>query len=162
VRRSGNFGWPLIEGAHCVDRLKPREPPASCPRVDATGQPLEMPVVEYANMQVQHPASRLGIPGVGTAITGARVYRGQAIPQLRGQLIFSDWSAAFRQPSGQLFVARPSDATGALWPFERVLQIDSRVIGLAEDRAGEVYVLTHEGLGPFGETGKVFKLVAGP
>ena len=162
VQRPGNFGWPLIEGAHCVDRLKPRQPPENCPHVDATGRPLEMPVVEYANMQVQHPASRLGIAGVGTAITGARVYRGQAIPQLRGALIFSDWSAAFRQPSGQLFVARPGEQAGARWPFERVLQIDSRIIGLAEDRAGEVYVLTHEGLGPFGETGKVLKLVAGP
>ena len=26
----------------------------------------------------------------------------------------------------------------------------------------EIYVLTHEGLGPFGETGRIFKLVAAP
>ena len=161
VRRPGNFGWPLIEGTHCLDRLKPREPPATCARSDADGQPLELPVVEYANMQVQHPASKLGIRGVGTAITGARVYRGQAIARLQGQLLFSDWSATFRQPSGQLFTAKPGEGT-ALWPFERLLQVDSRIIGLAEDRAGEIYVLTHEGLGPFGATGKVFKLVAAP
>ena len=55
VRRPGNFGWPLIEGTHCLDRLKPREPPATCARIDANGQPLEVPVVEYANMQVQTP-----------------------------------------------------------------------------------------------------------
>jgi hypothetical protein len=55
-----------------------------------------------------------------------------------------------------------SGQTGAPWPYERLLQIDSRIIGLAEDRAGEIYVLTHEGLGPFGETGKVFKLVVAP
>ena len=161
VRRPGNFGWPLIEGTHCLDRLKPREPPATCARSDANGQPLELPVVEYANMQAQHPASKLGIRGVGTAITGARVYRGQAIARLQGQLLFSDWSATFRQPSGQLFTAKPGEGT-ALWPFERLLQVDSRIIGLAEDRAGEIYVLTHEGLGPFGATGKVFKLVAAP
>lgn len=161
VRRPGNFGWPLIEGTHCLDRLKPREPPASCSRNDGAGLPLELPVVEYANMQVQHPASKLGIRGVGTAITGARIYRGQAIARLQGQLLFSDWSVNFRQPSGQLFAAGPGEGT-ALWPFERVLQADSRIIGLAEDRAGEIYVLTHEGLGPFGETGKVFKLVAAP
>jgi len=161
VRKPGNFGWPLIEGTHCVDRLKPREPPASCPRADAAGQLLEQPVVEYANMQVQNPLSKLGICGVGTAITGARIYRGQAIARLQGQLLFSDWSVNFRQPSGQLFAAKPGEGT-ALWPFERVLQADSRIIGLAEDRAGEIYVLTHEGLGPFGETGKVFKLVAAP
>lgn len=162
VRKPGNFGWPLIEGTHCVDRLKPREPPATCARTDATGAALELPVVEYANMQVQHPASKLGIAGVGTAITGARIYRGSAIPALRGRLVFSDWSAAFRQPSGQLFVARPDASPGALWPHERVLQTDSRIISLAEDSRGEIYVLTHEGMGPFGETGKVFKLVAAP
>jgi glucose/arabinose dehydrogenase len=161
VRKPGNFGWPLIEGTHCLDRLKPREPPATCARVDANGQPLELPVVEYANMQVQHPASKLGIRGVGTAITGARIYRGQAIARLQGQLLFSDWSANFRQPSGQLFAAKAGDGA-ALWPFERLLQADTRIIGLAEDRAGEIYVLTHEGLGPFGATGKVFKLVAAP
>jgi hypothetical protein len=43
-----------------------------------------------------------------------------------------------------------------------VPQIDSRIIGLAEDAAGEIYVLTYEGLGPFGNTGKVFKLVTRP
>jgi len=36
---------------------------------------------------------------------------------------------------------------------------DSRIINLAEDGAGEIYVLTREGLGPFGNTGKVYKLV---
>lgn len=162
VQRPGNFGWPLIEGTHCVDRLKPREPPASCARTDASGATLELPVVEYANMQVQHPASKLGLKGVGTAITGARVYRGAAIPALQGRLVFSDWSAAFRQPSGQLFVARAGSMPGALWPYERVLQLDARIISLAEDAAGEIHVLTHEGMGPFGETGKVFKLVAAP
>lgn len=162
VRRPGNFGWPLMEGAHCVDRLKPRQPPASCPNTDAAGRPLEMPVVEYPNMQVAHPESKLGLAGVGTAITGARVYRGRQIPRLQGKLLVSDWSAAFRQPSGQLFVAEPQQRTGALWPYERVLQTTSRIIGLAEDRSGEIYVLTHEGMGPFGNTGKVFKLVAAP
>jgi glucose/arabinose dehydrogenase len=162
VRRPGNYGWPLIEGTHCVDRLKPREPPAACARTDASGAALELPVVEYANMQVQHPASKLGLTGVGTAITGARMYRGSDIPSLRGKLVFSDWSAAFRQPSGQLFVASPGTAPDALWPFERVLQLDARIISLAEDRAGEIYVLTHEGMGPFGETGRVYRLVASP
>jgi len=162
VRKPGNFGWPLLEGAHCIDRLKPREPPTSCARTDAAGLPLELPVVEYPNMQVQHPASKLGLKGIGTAITGARVYRGKAIARLQGRLLFSDWSAAFRQPSGQLFAAQSADQAGAPWPYERLLQIDSRIIGLAEDRAGEIYVLTHEGLGPFGETGKVFKLVVAP
>ena len=43
-----------------------------------------------------------------------------------------------------------------------MLQIESRIISLAQDHSGEIYVLTHEGMGPFGQTGKVYKLVAGP
>lgn len=162
IQKPGNFGWPLMEGAHCVDRLQPRRPPKQCPDKDATGRRLEWPVVEYPNMQVAHPQSQLGISGVGTAITAARMYRGQAIPALQGRLLFADWSASFKSPSGQLFVAQPTDRKGELWPYARALQVDSRIISLAEDRAGEIYVLTHEGLGPYGNTGKVFRLVQLP
>ena len=122
---------------------------------------LEMPVVEYANMQVNHPDSKLGIQGVGTAITGAHMYRGKQLPSLRGQLIISDWSASFKQASGQLFVAHPA-AQGKLWSMEKIMQLEGRIISLAEDLEGEIYVLTHEGMGPFGNTGKVYKLVAKP
>jgi hypothetical protein len=43
-----------------------------------------------------------------------------------------------------------------------LIQLDSRIISLAEDRSGEIYVLTHEGMGPFGNTGKVYRLVSSP
>jgi glucose/arabinose dehydrogenase len=119
-------------------------------------------VLEYPNMQASHPDTRLGIAGVGTAITGAMIYRGRAIPALAGKLLVSAWSAAFRQPSGQIFIADPNSDSGQLWPYRRALQIDSRIIGLAEDRAGEIHVLTNETLGPHGTSGKVLRLVARP
>lgn len=163
VKRPGNFGWPLMEASHCVDRLQPRKPPAQCPRQGAGGEPLVMPVVEYANMQVNHPdSSALNIKGVGTAVTGVRMYRGAAIPLLQGKLVVADWSASFKQASGQLFIATPQLQNDKQWPLEKVMQLDSRVISLAEDRSGEIYVLTHEGMGPFGNTGKVFRLVSQP
>jgi len=157
----GNFGWPLMESTHCVDRLKPRQPPATCAKHDVSGKPLLLPVIEYPNMQVSHPDTKLGIAGVGTAITGARMYRGSSIPALAGRMVFTDWSADFRKPSGQVFVAQPGAAHGPLWPYARALQIDSRIIGIAEDRAGELYLLTNETFGPYGDTGKVFRLVPG-
>ena len=160
VKAPGNFGWPLMEGSHCVDRLRPRQPPQDCARQDAAGRRIELPVVEYPNMQASHPESTLGIKGVGTAITGALLYRGRSIPDLVGKLIFSDWSAAFKEPSGQIFVATPGTREGELWPYAGTLQVKSRIIGLTEDRAGEVYVLTNETFGPYGETGKVFRLIA--
>jgi hypothetical protein len=162
VKRPGNFGWPLMEASHCVDRLQPRKPPTQCQRQGAGGEPLQMPVVEYANMQVNHPDSSLNIKGVGTAVTGVRMYRGSAIPLLQGKLVLADWSASFKQASGQLFIATPQQLADKLWPLEKVMQLDSRIISLAEDRNGEIYVLTHEGMGPFGNTGKVFRLVSSP
>src|SRR5262249_3544718 len=133
VREPANFGWPLMEATHCVDRLHPRQPPAECAHIDALGVPLELPVLEYPNMQASHPDSKLGIAGVGTAITGARMYRGAAIGALNGKLIVSDWSHAFKQPSGQIFVAQPGVEEGRLWSYSRLLLLETRVIGLAED-----------------------------
>lgn len=159
VQAPGNFGWPIREGTRCVDRLAPRRPPAGCADRDAMGYPIRMPVVEYGNMQVMHPETEVEAEGVGTAVVGGRIYRGAALPELRGRLVFADWSAAFEQPSGQLFVATPAPAHGALWPFERLLEVASRIVSLAEDAAGELYVLTNDELGPFGSTGKVWKLV---
>jgi glucose/arabinose dehydrogenase len=161
VGKPGNYGWPLMEGTHCVDRLKPRQPPADCPRQDAAGNAIQLPVFEYPNMQASHPETKLGIAGVGTAITGARIYRGSAIPELAGRLVVSDWSADFKKPSGQLFVAQPATGGETPWPYHRALQIDSRIVGLSEDRNGELYILTNETFGPYGTTGKVFRLVTG-
>jgi glucose/arabinose dehydrogenase len=162
VHAPGNFGWPLREATHCVDRLHPRQPPQYCPERDAHGTRIERPVVEYPNMQVAHPDSKLGIVGVGTAVTGALMYRGRAIPELAGRLLVSDWSSAFKQPSGQIFVARPADRWGELWPYTRALEVDSRIVSLAEDAEGEIYVLTNETFGPYGTTGKVHRLVSKP
>ncbi len=163
VKRPGNYGWPLIEGSHCVDRLIPRKPPVQCVKQGLEGETLEIPVVEYANMQVNHPDSAsLGVKGVGTAVTGARMYRGKQIQGLQGKLLIADWSASFKQASGQLFVATPNTPKDKLWALEKLIQIDSRIISLSEDRNGEIYVLTHDGMGPFGSTGKVYQLVANP
>lgn len=160
VRGPANYGWPLREGTHCVDRLQPRQPPQSCADHDAYGSRIELPVVEYANMQTSHPDTKLGITGMGTAVTGAHRYRGTAVPALAGKLIVSDWSLDFRKPSGQLFVAEPTEQVGVLWEYRKAMQLESRIVGLAEDRAGEIYVLTNETFGPYGETGKMLKLVA--
>jgi hypothetical protein len=70
----------------------------------------------------------------------------------------TDWSADFRNPSGPVFVAEPMAASGQVWPYRRALRVDSRIVGLAEDRAGELYILTNETFGRYGTTGKVFRL----
>ena len=90
------------------------------------------------------------------------MYRGKQIKSLQGKLLIADWSASFKQASGQLFVATPNTPKDKMWALDKLLQLESRIISLSEDRSGEIYVLTHEGMGPFGNTGKIYKLVANP
>ncbi len=126
VRGPANFGWTVREGTHCMDRTRPYEE-VPCEPLGAAlnGFRLERPVVEYPNMQVMSPESRVKVAGVGTAVTGARIYRGSALPELYGKLIFSDWSEAFGRPSGQIFVATPVPVWGDPRAFERVLTLDA-------------------------------------
>ena len=154
-----NIGWPIREGLHCVDRLRPRDPPADCPRSGPGGWPIPDPIVEYGNMQIMHPETKVEATGLGAAVTGALIYRGEALPELQGQLLVSDWSASFQEPSGQVFSAAPARKFGETWPLTKIAELKTRVVGLAADAAGEVYILTTDNFGPFGDTGRIFKLV---
>ena len=159
IAGAGNFGWPLREATHCVDRTRPRDPPEQCARYGPNGYRIQDPVIEYPNMQVAHPETKVDATGIGTAVVGARLYRGKAIPELAGKLVFADWSADFAAPSGQLFVAEPASEFGNLWPYEYLAGLETRIVSLDADAAGEIFVLTNDQLGPYGSTGKVFKLV---
>jgi glucose/arabinose dehydrogenase len=155
VTRGGNFGWNVKEGTHCFDAENPRVPPATCPSTDPEGDRLIDPVVEYPN------AARAD--GLGVAVIGGHVYRGDDLPRFRGRYIFGDFSRSFDRPDGILFVATPR-STG-LWDM-RELRVrnspDGRlgrfVLGFGQDRGGEIYVLTTDNAGPTGTTGKVFRL----
>ncbi len=53
-----------------------------------------------------------------------------------------------------------TEETGG-WEFVLDRQLDEFVLAFGEDDAGELYVLTAEQAGPQGDTGKVYRLVAG-
>lgn len=62
-----NFGWPIMEGAHCRGDK-------AC-----NTEGLQLPVWEY------------GHAGNGCSITGGSVYRGQAYPALQGVYLYGDY-----------------------------------------------------------------------
>ncbi len=66
VRRGGNYGWNVREGAHCF----------AAPDCEATA--LADPVAEYPHSE-------------GCSITGGYVYRGSAIPGLAGTYLYGDF-----------------------------------------------------------------------
>ncbi|HEX6471096.1 MAG TPA: PQQ-dependent sugar dehydrogenase [Streptosporangiaceae bacterium] len=156
VARGGNFGWNVREGRHCFDAENPTVFPAECPTTDPEGDPLIDPVVEYPN------AAQAG--GLGVAIIGGYVYRGRDLPRLRGRYVFGDFTRNIAQPDGSLFVATPRFR--GPWSMRQLRigttdsgRVEHYVLGLGQDRRGEVYVLTTDNEGPTGSTGKIYRLV---
>ena len=118
-RGGENYGWKVMEGTSCDSR---NACPASTPPCNSPA--FTLPVLEYDH-------------GLGCAVTGGYVYRGSALPQLRGSYIFGDlcsgsvWAAA---PAGNGFTVR----TVAGGPI-------SQLTTFGEDRNGELYAANLDG-----------------
>jgi len=119
VSRGGNYGWNTMEGFDCYLTTP-------CDRDE-----LILPRAVY-------PTSE------GCAITGGYVYRGQALPELRGWYIYGDYC------SGRVWAINTAD-DGA----EPIVLIDGgdRITSFAEDPQGELYLVT------FGE--RIYRLARG-
>jgi len=161
VTNGGNYGWRIREGFHCFDADNPDMPPEDCPEVDADGDPLLDPILEYP-----HPDEGVD-PPFGISVTGGYVYRGTAMPCLEGEYLFGDWSTSFGTPDGSLFAARQSD--DGTWEMRSLTvagddngRIDRFILSFGEDEDGELYVLTTESASPQGTTGEVFRLIEAP
>lgn len=117
ARLSGsNWGWPMMEGSLCF------RPAEGC---NPGG--LVLPVLEYDHKQ-------------GCSITGGYVYRGKAIPKLRGTYFYGDycssWIRSFRLgPDGK--------------PIEQVewtnFPKEDNPVSFGEDAAGEIYIVMASG-----------------
>ncbi|MBI4444730.1 MAG: PQQ-dependent sugar dehydrogenase [Acidobacteria bacterium] len=82
IVRGGNYGWNIMEGAHCFPST------TSCNRAG-----LILPISEYGRSE-------------GISVTGGYVYRGTQNTELRGKYIFGDYGsgriwALEQRPSGE-------------------------------------------------------------
>ncbi|MCH7493969.1 PQQ-dependent sugar dehydrogenase [bacterium] len=115
-----NFGWNDTEGRACF------EPPVLCRRAGRTA-----PVAVYGRSE-------------GQSITGGFVYRGEAIPALRGLYIFGDFM------SQALWALDPATGEMASLGLNKV-----GVSSFAQGPDGEIYLLDHGG-------GRLLKIVPAP
>jgi len=117
-----NYGWNVMEGAHCF-------PAGSA--CSTAGKVL--PVLEYGHAE-------------GCSITGGYVYRGRAMPGLRGTYFYSDfcrgWLRSFRMEKGAVAERRE-------WSVGTV----GNVTSFGEDAQGELYLLAG---------GRVLRIVPAP
>jgi glucose/arabinose dehydrogenase len=157
VVKGGNYGWNVKEGTHCFDTDNDLVERASCPATDSAGKPLIDPVIEMVN--TANPKGG----GVGIAIIGGFVYRGSLLPALQGKYIFGMLSKD-GQANGIIFSANP--AASGTWSNSQLAltgfpnDLGQYLKGFGQDQSGEIYLLTSVQLGPSGNTGKVYKMVA--
>lgn len=163
VDKGGNYGWNVKEGTHCFDAENNRVIPPDCPDFVGPGHPDEGaplidPIIEYAN------SSQPG--GLGRAVVGGYIYRGDDLRQFRGRYVFGDWSTSFVTPDGSLFVSKPrqDDRLWQIQPIRLQNRPDGRLghflLGFGQDSGGEIYVLTSDSTGPTGTSGRVYILAA--
>ncbi len=158
VTSGGNYGWRIREGASCFDVDDPNNVPADqCADTGADGNPLIAPILEYPHSAAAQP--------FGISVTGGYVYTGNAVPCLRGEYVFGDWSTNFGSPDGSIYAAR--EAPNGTWSMRELAiagQPDGRInrfiTSFGVDTDGELYVLTSQNLGPTGSTGAVFRLIS--
>lgn len=114
--RGLNYGWRLMEGTACFN------PPTNC-----NPGTLTLPVLDYDHS------------GGACSVTGGYVYRGQAVPNLRGTYFYADfcagWVRSFRFQNGQ--VTEQTD-----WVL---LRPGGDITSFGEDAAGELYLMTAQG-----------------
>jgi glucose/arabinose dehydrogenase len=109
-----NYGWHTMEGTQCYN------PSSGCNQAGLT-----LPVLDYDHSQ-------------GCSITGGFVYRGAAIPEIRGVYFYSDYCPGFLR-SFRLSGGAAVDQRD--WAFTNI----GNVTSFGVDAAGELYVLSANG-----------------
>jgi cysteine-rich repeat protein len=130
-----NYGWDVFEGTRCYEP----EPLPQCP---SPPDPYIHPVLEY-----NHSAGRC-------SVTGGYVYRGCAMPALRGEYIFADYCTPFIQ-GFRLVDGAPTELRTLTQMFQPGGGRSIRnVSSFGEDARGEIYIADYDG--------EVYKIVPRP
>jgi glucose/arabinose dehydrogenase len=110
TNRAGlNYGWPIMEGFSCYNA-------STC---DQTG--LEKPIIDYPHSD-------------GCSITGGYVYRGSAIPGIRGHYFYSDYCSGFLKSFRYLNGTAVDQKDWGI--------TNSSVTSFGVDFAGELYMIS--------------------
>lgn len=150
IEKGGNYGWRIMEAAHCFDYTKPDDHPAACETAD-----LIAPVMEYKNCTAKPDDCK------GISVTGGYVYHGEH-EAWQGKYIFGDWSKSFATMKGQIFFGSPGDDGSWEMSESDVTNMPGDVpymLAFGQDAAGEVYALTSITTGPVGSLDTIYKVV---
>ncbi len=119
-----NYGWPPMEGPDCGS--------GTCDPSDYVP-----PVAAYGHSEGN------------CVVVGGYVYRGSAVPELRGTYLFADYC------SGRMWTLAAADASAGTAQARPILESGLTVSSFGEDGDGELYVIDLSG-------GGVYRIVRAP
>jgi uncharacterized repeat protein (TIGR03806 family) len=125
IERGGNYGWSITEGSHPFRPERKRGP-----------GPITPPIVEHDHANFR-------------SITGGFVYHGQQLPELVGAYIYGDYD------TGRIWMLRFDRKDNKVTEHRELVDSNLRLVGFAEDRAGELFLLDHM-------SGQISRLVPNP
>lgn len=116
VTAGGNYGWAVMEGTTCFNLANEADPLPDCDQTSLT-----LPLAEQTH-------------AVATAVIGGYVYHGDAVPELRGMYIYTDFV------DGNVWGLRYD---GSEVTAEQTLSSGTGlfIFSMGQDAAGEVYLL---------------------
>jgi uncharacterized repeat protein (TIGR03806 family) len=113
IERGGNYGWSITEGSHPFRPERKRGP-----------GPIIPPIVEHDHANFR-------------SITGGFVYHGRRLPELVGAYIYGDYD------TGRVWMLRYDREHKKVTQNKELVDSSLRLVGFAEDRAGELLLLDH-------------------
>lgn len=120
VEKGGNYGWNIMEGAHCFK-----------PKRDCAKTNLQLPVYEYSHSE-------------GSSITGGYEYMGTKLPWLHGKWVFADFIAGWIRAMNLRMVSRSPEIIG-LGTYDMLISTFGRThegeLLVADFRGGKIYML---------------------
>jgi glucose/arabinose dehydrogenase len=114
VMSGGNYGWRCREGMHDFNMMG-----MGC----GMGGLID-PIAEYSH-------------NLGQSVTGGYVYRGTAIPELRGYYVYGDFV------TGRIWAIPSTSQQGTVG--EEILNTPFSISSFAQDHDGELYVIDYSG-----------------
>ena len=115
VEPGANYGWSVMEGGHPFYLDRKRGP-----------DPISPPTAE-------HPHS------VARSLTGGKVYREKALPQLHGAYLYGDFS------TGKVWAIRVDEKTRKVTYHEEIADSPAQITSFGTDSKGEMLITDHGG-----------------